>query len=45
MKEGRNMINKRDKLDAALAAYEKEKPVSSDAQLEDALLSIIDSEL
>ena len=39
------MINGRDKLNAALAAYEKEKPVSSDAELEDALLSIIDSEL
>ena len=39
------MINARDKLDAALAAYEKEKPVSSDAELEDALLSIIDAEL
>ena len=39
------MINGSDKLDATLAAYEKEKPVSTDTELEDALISIIDAEL
>ena len=39
------MKNGNDKLTAALAAYEKERPVSTDAELEEALLSIMEKEL
>ncbi len=36
---------KNEKLDAALAAYEKERPITNDAELEAALVSIIESDL